>query len=282
MRDEDQPERHPQDENRRIVTPTVHALELLGPIALFVSVYLATFLAVGYGAIAVGMPYHQWAALIAAACATAFTVRIVERGRWRLGVFVAPRLAAFDLLFGALFAAALILTADLLVIIFSNVRQAAGAGFPTLELLTVFIPAALHEELVFRGYLFQKMRFWNRPVAIGTTSLVFAALHGGNQGISALAVANLILAGILLALAYERHQRLWFPIGIHLTWNILSGPILGYGVSGYVARETLFRAVGSGPAWITGGSFGIEGSLWMGVVEVGGIFWLALRFKKVE
>ena len=46
-----------------------------------------------------------------------------------------------------------------------------------------------------------------------------------------MAILNLILAGILLALAYERFERLWFPIGIHFLWNILSGPILGYGVN---------------------------------------------------
>jgi membrane protease YdiL (CAAX protease family) len=254
-------------------------LELLGPITLFVSVYLATFLAVSYGGMAIGMAYHQWAALISAICATAFTIRILERGRWPLGVFVPLRLATRDFVYGALFASVLVLIANLLVVVFSNVRQVAGGGFPVFELVTVFIPAAVHEELLFRGYLFQKTRFWNRAAAIAIMSLVFAAMHGGNQGISVVAIVNLILAGILLALAYERYERLWFPIGIHLTWNILSGPLLGYGVSGYVAKETVFRTIGAGPAWITGGGFGIEGSLWMGLVEVGGIFWLTRNVK---
>jgi membrane protease YdiL (CAAX protease family) len=247
-----------------------------------VSVYLATFIAVGYGAIAVGLPYHQWAALISAICATALTVRIIERGQWRLGIFVPPRIAAFDLLLGAALASVLILIADGLVIASSHLRQIPAGGFPALELLTVFLPAAVHEELAFRGYLFQKMRLWNRAGAIAITSFVFALLHTGNRGISALAMANLVLAGVLLALAYERYERLWFPIGIHLTWNVLSGPILGYGVSGYVAKSTLFRTMGAGPAWITGGAFGIEGSVWMALVEVGGIWWLMNGLKRFE
>jgi len=254
-------------------------VELLGPITLFVSVYLATFLAVGYGAMAVALPYHQWAALISVIGATAFTVRIIERGRWRLGIFVPLQIAAFDLLFGAAFASVLILIADGLVMASSNLRQIRAGGFPAVELLTVFVPAAVHEELAFRGYLFQKMRLWNRAGAIAVTSFVFALLHTGNRGVSAVAMVNLVLAGVLLALAYERYERLWFPIGIHLTWNVLSGPILGFGVSGYVAKASLFRAAGTGQAWITGGAFGIEGSVWMGLVEVGGILWMTRNVK---
>lgn len=246
------------------------------------SVYLATFLAVGYGAIAAGLPFQQIVALLSAISATALTVRIIEPGRWPLGVFVSPRLIAHDLFHGALLATLLILTADILVRLSSNLRHATGNGFPWFELATVFAPAAVHEELVFRGYLFQKMRQWHRWRAIAATSVVFAALHGWNRGISGVAIVNLILAGVLLAMAYERYQRLWFPIGIHFVWNVLSGPILGYGVSGYIARTTVFRTVGSGSAIVTGGGFGVEGSVWMAVVELGGIFWVASRLKSFE
>jgi membrane protease YdiL (CAAX protease family) len=274
VRDKDQPARNAQHERRGITLPPTHFVELLAPIALFVSTYLATFLTLGYGAAAIGLPYHQWIALISAVSATAFTVRIIERGRWRLGIFVPPRIAWTDLLLGAVFATILILMADIFVMLSSNLRHTRGDGFPWFELVTMFAPAAIHEEIAFRGYLFQKMRQWNRWGAIAGTSLLFAALHGGNRGIAPMPMVNLIIAGVLLALAYERYQRLWFPIGIHFVWNVLSGPILGYGVSGYVANSTVFRTVGSGYPLLTGGAFGIEGSVWMGVVEVGGIFWL--------
>src|SRR6266545_2549216 len=250
MRNEDQTARHSQDEEGRIRAPLIpgqtrmiHAVELLGPITLFVSVYVATFLAIGYGASTIGLPLPQWAALIAAICATAFTIRVAEGGRWRLGAFLAPRIAAIDFLRGVFFAAALILVADALVITSSHLRQVRGG-------------------------------------AMGITSLTFAALHAGNRGVTALAIANLFLAGVLLALAYERYERLWFPIGINLNWNVLSGPILGFGVSGYVARATLLRTTGTGPAWITGGIFGIEGSVWMGIVEICAIVLLARNAER--
>jgi len=279
VRNEDQAAGHPQDERRNIRPPTVHFGELLGPITLFVSIYLVTFLAVSYAAVAIGLGYHQWAALLSVVSATAFTIRVMERGRWRLGIFVPPPIAAADFLRGALFAAVLILLVDAVVQLTANLRHVRGAGFPWLELMTVFAPAAVHEELLFRGYVFQKMRMWNRVGAIALTSIIFAALHATNHGISAIAMVNLIIAGVLLALAYEKYQRLWFPIGIHFVWNVLSGPILGYGVSGYAAQATVFRTVGSGPVLVTGGAFGIEGSAWMALVELGGIFWMTRNVK---
>jgi len=230
--------------------------------------------------LALDLRAQQWAALLAAVCATASTIRILERGRWRLGFFVPPRIAARDFLRGSLFATVVILSADAIVLLTTNLRHTRGSGFPWLELMVVFAPAAFHEELVFRGYLFQKMRMWNRVAAIGVTSIVFALLHGSNRGISLVAIVNLVIAGILLAMAYERFERLWFPIGIHLAWNVLSGPILGYQVSGYVASATVFRAIGSGPLLVTGGAFGIEGSLWMSAAELGGIFWLSRKVKR--
>ncbi|HEX9493568.1 MAG TPA: hypothetical protein VGA33_09905, partial [Thermoanaerobaculia bacterium] len=124
---------------------------MLAPIALFVSTYLATFLTLGYGAAAIGLPYHQWVALISAVSATAFTVRIIERGRWRLGIFVPPRIAWTDLLLGAVFATILILIADIFGMLTSNLRHTPGDGFPWFELVTVFAPAAIHEEIAFRG-----------------------------------------------------------------------------------------------------------------------------------
>ncbi|HEY6843373.1 MAG TPA: CPBP family intramembrane glutamic endopeptidase [Thermoanaerobaculia bacterium] len=248
-------------------------LQVLPPLTLFVAVHLAVFVGLGI------FIDPQWAGLIAVICATAFTVGVVEGGRWRLGFFVSPQFAARDFLLGCVFAAALILASDALVIATSNLRQTFAGGFPRVELITVFIPAAFHEELAFRGYIFQKMRLWNRGGAIAITSAIFALMHSGNRGVTALAIANLVLAGVLLALAYERFERLWFPIGIHLAWNIFSGPVLGFDVSGYVSKATLFRTSGSGAEWITGGAFGIEGSIWMAIVELAGIVLLTTNVK---
>jgi membrane protease YdiL (CAAX protease family) len=244
---------------------------------LLVAVYLATFFCLGTLAAAVGWPFFKWVDLGAIVAATGVTIFIAERGRWSIGLAAAPRVALAELGNGIAFAAVLIVGADVLIVLTSSLRHGRGGGFPWLEIAVVFLPAAFHEELTFRGYVYQKLRTWNRGGAIAITACLFAALHAGNWGVTPVAMANLLLAGVLLALAYERRRHLWLPIGIHIGWNVVSGPILGYGVSGYVAGATVMTTRAVGAPWITGGAFGIEGSVWMLVVEVAGIIAVARK-----
>jgi membrane protease YdiL (CAAX protease family) len=251
--------------------------EIVAALSLFVALYLATFFVAGYLCAAAGAYFGQWVSLLSVCAATFGTVGIFERGVWPLGIFVPPRLAVREILLGCGFAILLIGAADGLVMLTTRLRHVAGNGFPWFELAAVYLPAVFHEELLFRGYPFQKIWRRHRLGAVLFSSIVFAALHAGNNAISPLAMANLVLAGILLALAYARYERLWFPIGIHLAWNLLSGPILGYNVSGYVPGESVFRTAGRGAPWLTGGLFGLEGSVWIVVVELGGIALLLPR-----
>ncbi len=255
--------------------------QAIAALSLFVALYVAALFAGGYLSALAGVYFGQWVTLIAVSVATIATAAILEGGHWRLGLFVPPRLAVRECLLGCGAAVLLIAAADGLVLLTTRLRHVAGNGFPWFELIAVYLPAVFHEELLFRGYPFQKLWRMNRLVAVAFTSIVFAALHGGNNAVSGLAMINLFLAGILLALAYARYERLWFPIGIHLAWNLLSGPILGYNVSGFVANETVFRTVGRGTPWLTGGLFGIEGSVWIGIVELAGVA-LLLRGSRVS
>ena len=220
---------------------------------------------------ALGLPLHQWDSLVGVIVATGATILSSENGQWRLGLAAPPLVAVRELLLGAGFAVVLIGVSDILVMVSTNLRHVAGSGFPWVELIVVYLPAAIHEELLFRGYPYQKVRSVNRSAAIIFTATVFASLHAGNEGISPLAIVNLVLAGVMLALAYEVYERLWLPIGIHVAWNILSGPVLGYNVSGYVSQRTVLEVRGGGSDWLTGGRFGIEASVWLVVVEIAAI-----------
>lgn len=241
------------------------------------ALYLATFFSVAYVTAFAGAYFNQWVALLSVCAATIGTIAIMDDGTCPLGFLVPARLAFREGLLGCLAAVFLIGAADGLVMLTTRLRHVAGNGFPWIELVAVYLPAVFHEELLFRGYPFQKIWREHRLAAVLVSSLVFAALHAGNNAFSILAMANLFFAGILLALAYARYERLWFPIGIHLGWNLLSGPILGYNVSGYVSSESLLRTTGRGAPWLTGGLFGIEGSVWIVVVELAGIALLLRR-----
>ncbi|HET7433583.1 MAG TPA: CPBP family intramembrane glutamic endopeptidase [Thermoanaerobaculia bacterium] len=237
------------------------------------SFYVATLLTLAW----LRLPNPQVIALTAVCVATLLTVMIWERGRWSLGLFVPPQLALRELAFGLAAGAAVIGACAALIVATTSLRHAPGRGFPWLELFTVFIPAALHEELVFRGYVFQKLWRWRRGFALLFVAFIFAALHMNNTAVTMLGIGNVFLGGVLLGVAYERYERLWFPIGLHLAWNLMSGPILGHEVSGYVSDATLFVTRGEGAAWLTGGDFGIEGSVWMTFVEIVAIAALVRR-----
>ena len=63
-----------------------------------------------------------------------------------------------------------------------------------------------------------------------------------------------------LAYSYYRTKALWFPIGLHFTWNLMQGTIFSLEVSG-IESTGLFHVLLTGPDYITGGKFGPEGGL---------------------
>lgn len=240
---------------------------VLAPLLLFVSAYVATLIVLTW----LRFPYVQWTGLICVSIATLLIVALWERGQWPLGLLVRPKLVIIEFLLGTWWGFVIIGACALLVVFTTDIRHEPGRGFPWLELLLIFVPAAVHEELLFRGYGFQKLHRAHRFFALFFVALVFAWLHAGNESVTPLGLTNIFLGGILLGLAYERHRRLWFPIGLHLAWNVMSGPILGHEVSGYEALHTVLIERGTGPELFTGGEFGIEGSIWMTAMEAAAI-----------
>ena len=129
----------------------------------------------------------------------------------------------------------------------------------------LFILAALAEEALFRGYPLQT---FTRAKLVGlgilVTSFAFAAIHMSNPNLNEwLPYVNLLFAGVWLAVAYLRTRSLWFPLGVHWAWNWALGSLFGLPVSGItdLAPHPLLHGTDLGPAWLTGGSYGIEGGL---------------------
>ena len=146
----------------------------------------------------------------------------------------------------------------------NRVSPTSSIATTLLTTLLIFIVGALSEETLFRGYLLQTfVRSKHIWVAFGFTSLLFATAHNGNPDASPLSWLNTFLAGIWFAAAYMKTRDIWFPLGIHIMWNWLQGPVFGISVSGITefSPDPVLRATDSGPAWLTGGSYGIEGGI---------------------
>ena len=136
-------------------------------------------------------------------------------------------------------------------------------GYPVVRWV-LFAVAAAYEEALFRGYFLQTLaRGGYAWLAISLTSVFFATVHLGNPSANAVSTINTALAGVWFGIAYLRTRDLWFAWGLHLMWNFFQGSVFGIEVSGLtdIARPSLLTETDTGPAWLTGGDYGIEASL---------------------
>ena len=126
----------------------------------------------------------------------------------------------------------------------------------------VFILVALREEFRARGYalftLSAGIGFW--PAAI-LSAAFFGYSHHGNSGEDWVGLFNAGLFGLLACFLLRRTGNLWMPIGLHMAFDW--GETFFYGVadSGQVLPGHLLNSSSSGPAWLSGGTVGPEGSL---------------------
>ncbi|HWK04363.1 MAG TPA: CPBP family intramembrane glutamic endopeptidase [Puia sp.] len=140
---------------------------------------------------------------------------------------------------------------------------------------------AFSEELVFRGYILNNLldTFPNKWIALGISAVLFAALHITNPGMNSLAFANLFLAGLLLGINYIYTKNLWYSLFFHLSWNFFQGPLLGLKVSGH-DFPSLLVAETKGDLLVTGGDFGLEGSVLNMAASIIAILVLAWAFER--
>jgi uncharacterized protein len=125
-----------------------------------------------------------------------------------------------------------------------------------------FVLFGVLEEVVMRGVVFrileQSLGSW---VALVISAGIFGLLHLLNPGTTLLNAGSVMVeAGVMLAAAYMVTRRLWLCIGIHIAWNFAEGGIFSAAVSGG-GTKGLLQAKLIGADWLTGGAFGVEGSV---------------------
>jgi len=134
-------------------------------------------------------------------------------------------------------------------------------GLPIFYVLASFVMVGFYEEFQSRGYMMNNlMDSFNPYLALLLTSLLFALGHITNPHATAISTINIIFAGLVLGIYYVHKVNLWYPIGIHITWNLFEGSIFGSAVSGH-DLPSLIKIKQSGSTLISGGSFGFEASL---------------------
>jgi len=146
----------------------------------------------------------------------------------------------------------------------------------------LMVLVSFHEEIIVRGYLLNVlMKLNSKIIALIISSLYFAMLHIFNNNIDVIPLLNIFLAGALLGVPYIFTKNLWFPIAFHFSWNFFQGPVLGFNVSGNINNSLLKHEI-TGSNIITGGEFGIEGSILTTIILSVTIVILYLYFQKVS
>ena len=174
-----------------------------------------------------------------------------------------------EMLIGLAFALAFIggLFAILWLIGAINVTGYVGFKPGVFIVSMMLFMAAFDEELIFRGYILNNMMDAtnNRWIALAGSSVLFALLHAGNPSIWStwVPMTELFAAGFILGISYTFTKNLWFPTFFHFGWNFFQG-LLGFEISGLnVDSWKMISHENSGnvPDIVSGGSFGIEGSV---------------------
>ena len=134
------------------------------------------------------------------------------------------------------------------------------AGLASLWMLA--LPAAA-EEAMLRGYPLQALaEAWGAGWALVVTATLFALAHLPNPGVGWVGLTNIAAAGLFLGALYLRTRSLWWATGAHLGWNWAHAFVADLPVSGLeLVDAPLVEPVLSGPAWLSGGEFGPEGSV---------------------
>ena len=123
--------------------------------------------------------------------------------------------------------------------------------------------AALAEEAMFRGYGLQTLsRAKLRWLGILLTSVPFGLVHLDNPNVvPGVTFVNTALAGVWMAVAYcERAVSgfRWDSLVVELgAWLVLRSSDQRL----KLVSHPLLEATDSGPKWLTGGSYGIEGGV---------------------
>jgi uncharacterized protein len=240
--------------------------------ALFGTVYLlARFTPADMGALRSQLVPGIRLALVLSECcglllATAVMARIEGRSWLDYGLW--PRRAL--ILFGqGAFWGALLMSALVGVLALTHALRVTAPGGAVESLLgsgllwaAMFVPAALAEELLFRGYPFFRLARTGSPVrAAVVMSLCFGAAHLGNRDETVIGIAQVVGIGLVFCLAVWRTGSLWWALGAHAAWNWTQTFVFGCATSGLPATGQWLSCAPSGPTWLSGGVTGPEGSI---------------------
>ncbi|MEE8808271.1 MAG: CPBP family intramembrane glutamic endopeptidase [Lactimicrobium sp.] len=136
------------------------------------------------------------------------------------------------------------------------------------------------QELLVHGYIYQLLKTkYNLQSAVIVTTALFTLMHGGAFEAGILPVLNVITMSLFTTALYEEEGTLLAPVMAHAVWNIIGSLLLG-GVSLADDYPKLLQMVPSGNTLISGGTYMIEGSVIVLIVNISLLVFFTLKALK--
>lgn len=205
--------------------------------------------------------------------------RCVEKSPW-LGLGFTKKGAGKDFLLGWGIGATMLTTCTLIMwglgaIEFTSTQFSIKLLGEFFILILAWSIQGTTEEILSRGWMFSSLSAKHTiPVGILISSLFFTFLHLGNHAISLIPLLDLTLFGVLTCLMMLKTGNIWKIGGLHAAWNCFQGNVFAFPVSGTQAGHAFIQVGITGPEWLSGGNFGVEGSVISLFVQSGMIAWL--------
>ena len=205
--------------------------------------------------------------------------RCVEKSPW-LGLGFTKKGAGKDFLLGWGIGATMLTTCTLIMwglgaIEFTSTQFSIKLLGEFFILILAWSIQGTTEEILSRGWMFSSLSAKHTiPVGILISSLFFTFLHLGNHAISLIPLLDLTLFGVLTCLMMLKTGNIWKIGGLHAAWNCFQGNVFAFPVSGTQAGHAFIQVGITGPEWLSGGDFGVEGSVISLFVQSGMIAWL--------
>lgn len=175
----------------------------------------------------------------------------------------------------------LIMSVGYLLLLSINQINFQNINFDIEEIIIsilLFSIVSIVEETLLRGYVLRNLMIsFNNYIALIVSSILFSLMHGFNPNIDLFALTNLFLAGILLGLSYIHTKNLWFPIALHLSWNLFQ-TLLGFNVSGQDTYSIIEFSI-TEKNLLNGGAFGFEGSIFSVIAMLLTIIFIEVYYR---
>lgn len=171
-----------------------------------------------------------------------------------------------EYLTGIIIGAILIFSVVGLLILMGIIKVEGINSFSAITIVLYFLAFLVQgaaEEVLLHGYYMTSLSRCNSvKYSMVNCSILFALMHGSNNGMSILSFINLFMFGLLMSMYLVKRGNIWGICAIHSIWNFVQGNVFGLSVSGNAKTASIFKTtVISDVSNLTGGDFGIEASL---------------------